>query len=36
MMFNIDGNLLPEVLSASLKILKTQNKSKEEPKLSST
>jgi len=36
MVFNIDGNLLPEVLSPSLKILKTQNKLKEVPKLSST
>jgi len=33
---NIDGNPLPEVLSPSLKIVKTQTKSKEEPKSSST
>jgi len=35
-MFNTDGNLPPEVLSPSLKILKTPNNSKEEQKLSST
>jgi len=36
MNINIDGNLLLEVLSPSLKITKTQKESKEELKSSST